>query len=473
MKRPIAMMAVLSAAAMMSAMTPSLFTADRAVNAFAGTAGWTEEDGSWRYKDSDGYYLTDTWKKKDGVMHYLDEDGEIAVDTMINDEYYVNADGKMMTNHWLSVYNEEEMDAPDAPEFFWYYFGKDGRAVRSKWHNIEDSWYYFNADGHMTTGRQNIDGATYYLGAEDDGTMKTGWISFEEESDDPENTSFWYYFDKNGRMVENQIDRKIDGNYYTFQDGRMQTGWFRLPEEAAADAGQATPSNAGSDNASTEAAGTEAGAAGKADSAEGTIHGYQYYEADGKRASGWYEIEGAEGISQEGEVHRFFFRSGKPLAAESGIQVFTVDSKKYAFNTRGEMQTGKQVITLEDGQIANAYFGTDGVMKTGKQNIYNEDLGENQTWFFYTDGTRKGQGFHGIRDNSIFFYGLRQDAASDLRFAPVEYNGASYLVNAAGSIQKAASSSKSTAKPELGNGYKDVKDANGKVWTVDANGIIQ
>ena len=35
----------------------------------------------------------------------------------------------------------------------------------------------------------------------------------------------------------------------------------------------------------------------------------------------------------------------------------------------------------EDGQTANYYFGDDGVMKTGKQTIYDEDLGENQTWF--------------------------------------------------------------------------------------------
>lgn len=450
MKKPIATMAVLSAAAMLTAVTPSLFTADQAARVMAASAGWVNESGNWRYMDNDGYYLTDTWKKKDGTMHYLDEEGEIATDRLIDEEYYVDETGKMVTNQWLSVYNEEEMDSPDAPEFFWYYFGRDGRAIKSKWYKIEDKWYYFNSDGHMATGKQEIDDATYYLGDENDGVMKTGWVQLQENTDDPDNSNSWHYFDRNGRMIENQIDRKIDGNYYTFVDGKMQTGWFRLPEEQAA-----TASNA------------------QAEPKKDSIHGYQYYEADGKRASGWYEIEGAEGISKESETYRFYFRNGKPLAAETGIQVFTIDSKKYAFNVKGEMQTGKQVITLEDGTIANAYFGDDGVMKTGKQTIYDENLGENQTWFFHTDGSRKGQGLHGIKDNTIYFYGLRQSAESNLRYAPVEFEGTAYLVNTSGTIQKASSSSKSSEKPELGNGFKDIKDSNGKVWVVDVNGVIQ
>ena len=36
-------------------------------------------------------------------------------------------------------------------------------------------------------------------------------------------------FDGNGRRVENEVDKKIDGAYYTFEDGKMQTGWYKLP----------------------------------------------------------------------------------------------------------------------------------------------------------------------------------------------------------------------------------------------------
>lgn len=452
MRKSWKLLAVLSTAAVMTAVTPELFSGIPGLssNAYAASkAGWVEEDGELRWKDSDGYYVTDTWKKKDGDWYYLNEDGVIARSAMV-DEYYVDAHGKRIYDQWISVANEDEWD-DDAPDTYWYYFGKDGKSVVSRWQVIEDKWYYFNEDGHMQTGKLQLDGFTYYLGEENDGVMKTGWIQLENESEDPEEDLVWHYFDSKGRMVVNQIDRKIDGNYYTFENGILQTGWYKLPEAAVT----ATESNA---EAAVDAP---------------AIASYQYYEADGKRGNGWYQMEGAPGISEEAETFIFYIKNGRPYHALEGVQTFNIESKRFGFNTRGELQTGLQVVTLEDGTTANFYFGTDGIMKTGKQTIYNEDLDENQTWFFYTDGGNKGQGFHGIRDNSVYRYGLRLDADRDLRVAPAELDGTQYLVNASGSIQKASSSSKSQVRPELGSGFKDIKDANEKIWTVDVNGIIQ
>lgn len=96
------------------------------------------------------------------------------------------------------------------------------------------------------------------------------------------------------------------------------------------------------------------------------ISSYQYYEEDGKRANGWYTIEGAPEISEEGELFKFYFKNGAPYYAQTGVQTFSVESRRYSFNTRGEMQTGLQEVTLEDGTTANFYFGEDGVMKTGQ-----------------------------------------------------------------------------------------------------------
>ena len=79
------------------------------------------------------------------------------------------------------------------------------------------------------------------------------------------------------------------------------------------------------------------------------------------------------------------------------------------------MQTGKQVVNIGEGEVANFYFGEDGVMRTGKQVIYDEKSDENQNWYFHTDGSRKGQGYHGIKDNVLYIYGLRQEADKDLR----------------------------------------------------------
>ena len=447
------LLAVLSTAAVMTAVTPAFATLslNPAQTAFAAAAGWTEEDGELRYLDSDGYYLTDSWKKKDGEWYYLNEDGFVSRSTMV-DEYYVNEDGKRVYNQWIAIANEDEWD-DEAPDTYWYYYGKDGKSVVSRWQTIEGREYYFNEDGHMQTGMLELDSSTYYLGGEGDGAMKTGWIELENTDEELDADTVWHYFDSNGKMVKNQIDRKIGGSYYTFEDGIMQTGWYRLPETTASDAETATASDA----------------AEKAPA----IASFQFYEENGKRGEGWYRMEGAPGVSEEGEEFTFYLKKGMPLHAASGVEVFTVDGKRFGFNSRGELQTGLQVVNTEEGGIANFYFGDDGVMKTGKQTIYNEDLGENQTWFFYTDGGNKGRGFHGVRDNNVYRYGLRLDADRDLRYAPADLDGTLYLVNTAGTIQKASSSSKSAAKPELGAGYKDVKDANDKIWTVDVNGIIQ
>ena len=47
-------MAVLSSAAFLSAVTPSFLNGP--VSVLAASSGWTEENGTFRYYDSDGYY---------------------------------------------------------------------------------------------------------------------------------------------------------------------------------------------------------------------------------------------------------------------------------------------------------------------------------------------------------------------------------------------------------------------------------
>lgn len=465
MKKQVQFLAVLSTAAVMTAVTPG-FAANIpgfVQTAFAASAGWTEEDGEMRYLDRDGYYLTDTWKKRDNEWYYLNEDGYVSRSMMV-DEYYVDEDGKRVSNRWIGEDNDDEWD-DETPDTYWYYFGKDGKSIVSKWYTIDGKNYYFNDDGHMQTGKITLDGFTYYLGEEGDGVMKTGWIQLENEDENAEEDMVWHYFDNKGRMVMNQVDRKIGSSFYTFENGILQTGWYKLPAAVAVNTEDASAAE-GAETASSSNAEAETENAP-------AIASFQYYEEDGKRAEGWYQIEGAPGISEDGEEFIFYFKEGRPYHAVTGVQTFNINSKRHAFNTNGEMQTDLQVVTLEDGSTANYYFGEDGVMRTGKQNIYNEDTGETETWFFLTDGGSKGQGFHGVRDNNVYSHGLRLDADRDLRYAPVDLDGVQYLVNTSGAIQKASSSSKSSEKPELGNGFKDFKDSNDKIWTVNVNGIIQ
>ena len=126
-----------------------------------------------------------------------------------------------------------------------------------------------------------------------------------------------------------------------------------------------------------------------------------------------------------------------------------------------------------DGERIVALDLDDGVMRTGKQTIYNDDLEENQIWYFQTKGSLKGQGYHGERDNQVYVNGLLKKADPELRYEPVSTGEKRYLVNTSGTIQKATSSSSSASRPELGKGFKDIKDSNDTVWTVDTSGIIQ
>lgn len=508
MKKQIKWTAVLSTAAFMTALAPS-FQAP----VMAQPTGWTEDNGIWMFYDEDGYSVTDTWKKQDGNWYYLDEDGQLSFNRQI-DEYYVGSDGKRVENQWVKIANDEDWGDDDAPEFYWYYYGKEGKALTSRFRTLDDKTYYFDGNGRMVTGLVTIDDDTYYFGKADDGVMKKGWVQLTH--DDFGEEPSWHYFNSNGKMVLNEIDKRISGNYYTFKDGVMQTGWYKLPEDTthqetdktsgddaaaagtngANDAVSEGTADAASDSSAVSGGNDVSGGNSSADgndSADGNntsdgssdstssvtnqskapAAGYQYYDSDGKRASGWRTIDGIPEVSQEDEQYSFYFKNGKPYYAETGVQIFAVNANKYAFNTKGEMQKGFQTITLEDGSTANFYFGTDGVMKTGKQTIFNEDEGVHQTWLFHTEGEKRGQGYHGIRDNVIYENGLRRQADDTLRYAPVLFEGKSYLVNTAGTIQKASASSTSAAHPELGSGYRDFKDLTELVWTVDVNGIIQ
>lgn len=448
MKKSTKFFAVMSAAACMS-MMPAM---PGAFHALASSYGWTQEGDMLVYYDNDGYLLMDSWKKNGDDWYYLDENGQIAVNMKI-DDYYVGADGKMVKSAWVELKNEDEMDSPETPSSFWYYFGEDGKAAVSKWMRLNSKWYYFNEYGHMQTGKTEIDGSTYYFGKEGDGTMKTGWVKLEANASTPGSSEEWHYFNPDGKMVETQYDKKIGGSYYTFIDGKMQTGWVQMPSAQNADATES--------NAQTLAA---------------SLSSYQYYGEpnDGKRADGFRTIEGIEGIHDMDETYTFYFKAGKPFfSSKKGNELFTIDGKKYAFSHLGEMQTGQKIVNIENDEIANFYFGEDGIMKTGKQNIYNEESGETESWYFLTDGDRKGQGYHGLRDSVLYIYGKRAEATADQRYAAAELNGVTYLVNTTGNIQRASSSSTSAQKPELGRGYKDVKDANGKVWVVNTDGIVQ
>ena len=194
MRKQTKTLAVLSAAALFAAAAP-IMTNTGTYRVLAAQSGWTEEDGRLYYYDEDGYKETNTWKKRNGDWFYLDEEGEITTNQRV-DDYFVNDEGHMAKNQWVSAENEISYDSPDSPDGgSWLYFGKDGKIVTAKWMSINGKTYYFDEDGLMQTGLLELDGQTSYLGEEDDGARKTGWILLETITKDTDDEDIWCYFE--------------------------------------------------------------------------------------------------------------------------------------------------------------------------------------------------------------------------------------------------------------------------------------
>ena len=110
------------------------------------TGSWANEDGGWKFYNSDHQAYTG-WVKTENGWYYLNP-----------------TDGKMVTG-WQKI------------DGFWYYFetaqeGIEGRMHTGWYKTAENTWYFFEngsgsaTEGHMVTGWQWIDGYCYYFSAQ-------------------------------------------------------------------------------------------------------------------------------------------------------------------------------------------------------------------------------------------------------------------------------------------------------------------
>lgn len=101
----------------------------------------------------------------------------------------------------------------------WWYKHSDGSYTKDGWEKIKNNWYLFDANGYMLYGWQYSNGANwYYLGAKQDGSMKTGWVF---------NDNKWYYMNSDGAMQTGWV--KVNNEWYYFDNsGAMQTGWIKV-----------------------------------------------------------------------------------------------------------------------------------------------------------------------------------------------------------------------------------------------------
>ena len=492
MRKQTKLVAVLSAAA--------LLAIGASMTSFV-AQGWQEENGTWVYYDKDGYQVTDQWQKSGNNWFYLNGDGEMATDELIDDGnnyYYVDSNGVMVANSWVAVENENagEEDEPDA---YWYYFQANGKAYKStgaaSWKTINGKQYAFDSEGKMLYGWVSKADATritgdlawqtgdYFCGDENDGARASGWAKIAVVDDDGEDQNYWFYFNpSNGTKTVDNNKKSINGKKYSFDDyGVMNSEWTYVDASAATAA----------------------------------VSAYSYYNGadEGWRLQkGWVKAVPAEDVDPEGndnEDTHWYYADGSGNIYNSAIK--TINSKKYAFNQKGEMlsglwalnMSGNDIVVKKDGTIDGLkiddadkiedvkdakydnytiyYFGggEDGAAKTGNQNI---DIdGESYAYTFGTTGTAKYKGEQTTsvtsKTKAIYVRGQKVKADKDYRYEATNLSGDKstgaaalnkYLVNTSGSIMK---NKKSGVKDS--DDFTYITDTLGQVTAVkDADGKV-
>ena len=340
MKKQTKVFATLSAAALLAV----------GVSAVSMAAGWDNSTGVWRYLDNNGDAVTDTWKSANGNWFYLDSDGVMATNQLIEDNnnsktryYYVDQYGAMVTNTWKAVAMDDTDSSDLNAEYWWYYFGSDGKAytseddlTTSEIKTINGLKYAFTDEGHMLYGWVNKDNveqqddddeawktSQYYFNGWNDGHMQTGWIKLSVE-DDGDTKDYWFWFKNDGKKQDKR--KKINGSYYHFDgdDGHMITNW-----------GTATQSAKDAATSSTN---------------------LQYLNGDGaERRNRWvWAIPDEDSIEQaliddynDDEYRWWYFNNSGKLTTNT---IKKINGKKYAFDEYGRM-LAKFVVERNDDVI--------------------------------------------------------------------------------------------------------------------------
>lgn len=416
----------------------ALLTFGAAFTSMAAT-GWSQENGTWKYYDKDGSYVSDEWKKSGDIWYYLDGDGNMVTDQLIEDgdNYYgVDANGAMIKNEW-----REFVDEDDDGESHWYYFQSSGKAKDDGFLTLDNVRYHFT-DSRMDEGWLQVDDNTYLLNKNHDGTFGSvvkGWAyvdDFDDDDDVSADEEGWYYFDTNGKMVTN-TEKKINGYYYVFdENGLMLDNWVEFNKS-----GTATGSNA-----------------------EESTSIYKYYRAsNGDRMDGWVYLEDmSEDEGRETEEGWYYLKKGVPYSADykttliaDGYGVAKISSKVYCFDDTGKMVTGK--VDSDDG----TYFYFDdnsGAMKYGKVKITDSEDLDDGTYYFANSGSigEKGESYTGVYKGYLYDNGQLVEAEDGMKYEKVTVSGKDYMVNEHGKVVTSG-----TVKDDNGQKWQITKDENG------------
>ncbi|MDO5563675.1 MAG: hypothetical protein Q4F88_00380 [Eubacteriales bacterium] len=374
------------------------------INSYA--RGWIQVDGYWFYQDNDDNFVTETIMTSGEEKFYLNEVGAMVTDTLIEDylgsTYYFGSNGAMVKNAWVSVDPILLRDpGQNPPGYFYFYFGPNGKAYRANngivKKTIDGQRYLFDEQGRRLYGYVDSSGnilneeenpfvdALYYCGNEDDGIIRTGWYqvdtgTFLEEYLDL--SYIWLYFNENtGEKTKNtsQQDyttKKISNNTYAFDsNGVMLSGWQDLVQSVQ-----------GSKNA------------------EGK---YYAKEEDGNlQKKTWVYAVPSTMLNNNdylSDTERWFYLDSQGSITTS--QIKKIDSKYYAFDINGIMQTGLVVFGPRTGDNVYSYLYTIDIERneSSKYIIYRNGKSTTNDKYIYDTNGELQKVRQGL-DSIFYFY---------------------------------------------------------------------
>lgn len=382
-------------------------------------SGWQKVNGEWRYFDpADGTVCDvtvgeDYWAavtlSNGAVERAFIRNGSTVLkgwQTINGKRYYFDANGFRWTESkgWLTIGSNR-----------FYFDAKKDNSVYQGFLELGDDTYYLNANGQALKGWQTIkagnDSGKYYL----DTSTGEVYMGHQKVGNN------WYYFDpeNHGRMAVGHIQDTKGDSYYYNTDGKLLTGWRRLPGEtdyryfdAAGD--RADGGRIGVErNLEKE---TTAGVSGKKPCT------YRWYtiKDEGCKANGsrycfldnstllknrqtidgkYYWFHSSTGALYTGcfAIGKDCYRSNSDGSVYTGFAPESPESNGdvYYYNEYGQRVTGWQTITVKEGDGENQYkyyFNANGVMLKGicwignTQYVFHPQNGRMITDFAEIDG---------------------------------------------------------------------------------------
>ena len=210
---------------------------------------WLELEDGWYYVGADGCRYSGGIYTIGSKLYYFHWDGSCAIDERVYDSdpetyesYYCYAlpgSGQLVTNNWHQSFKNGEWDTED-----WAYYGADGKAYTYDSYKIGGTWYYFDSEGRMLDDEEGWwydqeAGIEYYLRARKGGALYVN--EWYKVTYDGGNGVDWYYYGEGGKTCYGY--KVVNGVGYFFSywgymvtnDARDYNGvWYTIDEDGRA-----------------------------------------------------------------------------------------------------------------------------------------------------------------------------------------------------------------------------------------------